>query len=179
MLGTSVIYSSGDNGVAGTNFTRGSSICLNSKRMSLRPWSAILLFFWHSCMKTKKMLMGKSLTQRFLYVQTRFLSFPNDTLTRCSTSVYVSVRNVCRSNPNETRIYGRWPGGSCGSPLVRRALLFQWWFLEHLLVRLLLFHILTRTLTRSITQVAWLPEKCRWRLFAEIFEAFSFCGWPI
>jgi hypothetical protein len=39
MMGTSVIYSSGDNGVAGmgSNTTKGFDICLNSKRMSWAP----------------------------------------------------------------------------------------------------------------------------------------------
>jgi hypothetical protein len=45
MMGTTVIYSSGDEGVAGTgsNTTQGFDICLNSKRMSWASWSAILL----------------------------------------------------------------------------------------------------------------------------------------
>ena len=39
MMGTSVIYCSGDNGVAGAgiNTTHGSHICLNSKRMPHAP----------------------------------------------------------------------------------------------------------------------------------------------
>jgi hypothetical protein len=39
MMGISVIYNSGDNGVAGmgTNTTEGFDICLNSKRMSWAP----------------------------------------------------------------------------------------------------------------------------------------------
>ena len=64
----------------------------------------------------------------------KLLSFP---MTHCSISVYVSVRNVCRSNPNETRIYGIWPRGSCGGQLAQRTLLPRWWLLERLPVRLL------------------------------------------
>ena len=51
MMGTSVIYSSGDTGVAGrgSNTTRGSDICLNSKRMSwlLEVLSCFVLTFVH------------------------------------------------------------------------------------------------------------------------------------
>ena len=37
IMGTSVIYSSGDSGVAGRGNGQGSDICLNSKRMSWAP----------------------------------------------------------------------------------------------------------------------------------------------
>ena len=94
------------------------------------------LCFWRLCMKIKKLIMGQSLTHRFLYVQTWFLLLP---MTHCSTSVDVSVRNVCRSNPDEIRIYGRWPGGSCNGLLgllVCRVILLRRWLLKYLPVRL-------------------------------------------
>ena len=108
MMGTSVLYSSGDTGIAGGG--NNTYICLNSRRMSWAPWSAILLCFDICCMKIEKLFVGQSLTHHFLYVQTWFLSFP---MTHCFTSVYMSVCNIRWSNPNETRIYGRWPGSSC------------------------------------------------------------------
>ena len=37
MMGTFILYSSGDAGVAGKNITRGISVCLNSKRKCLDP----------------------------------------------------------------------------------------------------------------------------------------------
>ena len=86
-------------------------------------------------MKIRKLIMGQSLTHRFLYVQTSFLPFP---ITHCSPLVYVSVRNVCRSNPNKTRIYGKWPRGSRDSHrLAKGNSLQRRWFLEPLPVRLL------------------------------------------
>ena len=43
MMGTSVIYSTGDTGVAGG--LNGTYTCLNSERMSWATWCAILLCF--------------------------------------------------------------------------------------------------------------------------------------
>ena len=151
MMGTSVIISSGDKGVAGANITspdNDSDVCQNSTRMSWAPWrlSCFVLTFVY---KDRDDANGINFNPSFpVSADLAFLFL----MTHCSTSGFVSIRNVCRSNPNESRIYGRWPGGSCEfhhAPFPPHD--FRQWLLELLRVRLLLSNNLTRTLTRSIT----------------------------
>ena len=102
-MGTSVIYSSGDSGVAGRGNGQGSDICLNSKRMSwpLKVLSCFILTFVYEDQKVNN---GTVFNPSFPVRADLVSPFP---MTHCSTSVDVSVRNVCRSNPDEIRIYGR------------------------------------------------------------------------
>ena len=60
MMGSSVIFASGDYGVAG----RGGD-CLNNSRMYWEFLEVLSWFFWHY-MQTNHMLMERFLAQRFL-----------------------------------------------------------------------------------------------------------------
>ena len=101
MMGTSVIYSSGDTGVAG-DFNE-TVVCLNSKRM-LGPLELLSCFILTFVYEDQEVVDGTIFNPSFPVCETWFLSSP---MTYCSTSVYVPIRNISRSNPNETRIYGR------------------------------------------------------------------------
>ena len=102
MMGTSVLYGSGDIGVAGRG--QGSGICLNSKRMFWTPLKYYHTMFLTFVYEDQKVNNGTVFNPSFPVRADLVSPFP---MTHCSTSVDVSVRNVCRSNPDEIRIYGR------------------------------------------------------------------------
>ena len=101
MMGTSVFYSSGDNGVAGENTNLTNPGCLNSKRMS--PLKCYLALYWHSLYEDKEDITGTIFNPSFpVRADLGFFHFQWRIILLQSTCPYVTSVGATRMKPGST-----------------------------------------------------------------------------